>query len=185
MTSQQVAAACTLIAISILNGDSLMAQPREILIIRHAEKPDNPDESDLTPRGYARAAALVQFFAASFATPDYLFATQASKHSNRPVETLTPLATALHMTLDFKTADADYLSLAQDILTNPQYAGKMIVICWHHGNIPELAKALGIADPLKAWPDAVFDRVWRIQYTDSGPTLTNLPQHLLFGDSPD
>lgn len=87
------------------------------------------------------------------------------------------------MPLDSKVADADYMSLAQDILTNPQYDGKMLIVCWHHGNIPALAKALGISDPPKSWPDTVFDRVWRIRFTDSGPTLTNLPQHLLFGDS--
>ena len=175
--------ACTVIAVWILIGAPLMAQPREILIIRHAEKPDSADDPNLTPRGYARAAALVQFFSASFDTADYLFATQASKHSNRPVETLTPLATALHMPLASKVADADYMSLAQDILTNPQYTGKRLIICWHHGTIPALAKALGMSDPPQSWPDAVFDRVWRIQYTDNGPTLANLPQYLLFGDS--
>lgn len=175
--------ACTAIAVWLMISEPLKAQPREILIIRHAEKPDSADDPNLTPRGYARAVALVQFFSASFDTPDYLFATQASKHSNRPVETITPLAGALHMPVDSKVADADYLLFAQDILTNPQYTGKMLIICWHHGTIPALAKALGISDPPQSWPGTVFDRVWRIQYADSGPTLANLSQHLLFGDS--
>ena len=87
------------------------------------------------------------------------------------------------MQLGSKVADADYSLLAQDILTSPQFVGKLLIICWHHGNIPALAKALGIVDPPKSWPDAVFDRVWRIQYGDGGPTLSNLPQRLLFGDS--
>lgn len=86
VTIQRVALACAaLITVSIPISTPLMAQPREILIIRHAEKPDSADDPDLTPRGYARAAALAQFFSASFDTPDYVFATQASKHSNRPV----------------------------------------------------------------------------------------------------
>ena len=123
-------------------SEPLKAQPREILIIRHAEKPDSADDPNLTPRGYARAVALVQFFSASFDTPDYLFATQASKHSNRPVETITPLAGALHMPVDSKVADADYLLFAQDILTNPQYTGKMLIICWHHGTIKLLRHTL-------------------------------------------
>ena len=183
ITTQQTAMAWTAIAVWILIGEPLSAQPREILIIRHAEKPDSSGDPNLTPRGYARAVALLPFFSSTFDTPDYVFATQGSKHSNRPVQTITPLAGALHMALDSKVADADYVLLAQDILTNPQYKGKMLIICWHHGTIPALAKALGISDPPQSWPDTVFDRVWRIQYTDSGPTLANLPQHILFGDS--
>jgi broad specificity phosphatase PhoE len=161
----------------------MSAQPRQILIVRHAEKPDSDSDPNLTARGYARAAALVQFFSSSFDTPDYLFAAQASKQSNRPVETLTPLATALHMKLNSSIADNDYGTLAQQILTDPQYTGKMLIICWHHGNIPELAKALGVGNPPKSWPDDVFDRVWRIQYTDGAASMENLPQRLLFGDS--
>ncbi len=171
------------VAVSLLLCAPMTGQPREILIIRHAEKPVSADSPNLTARGYARAAALVQFFSASFDTPDYLFATQVSKRSNRPVETVTPLATALHLGLDSTVADADYASLAQEILTNPKYVGKLLIVCWHHGNIPALAKALGIVDPPETWPDSVFDRIWRIRYGNSGTTLDNFPQRLLFGDS--
>src|SRR5262245_60183908 len=111
----------------------LQAQPRQVLIIRHAEKPASSADPNLTARGYARAAALVQFFSSSFDTPDYLFATQKSSASNRPVETLTPMASALHMTLSSSVDDDHYAVLAQEILINPQYVGKMLIICWHHG----------------------------------------------------
>ena len=171
------------LALFVLTGASVTGQPREILILRHAEKPDSETDPNLTAKGYARAAAIVQFFASSFETPDYIFAAKVSKNSDRSVETLTPLATALHMPLNSKVADEDYLALAQDLLTNPKYDGKLIIICWHHGNIPALAKALGSTDHPKSWPDRVFNRVWRIQYGENGPTLANLPQQLLFGDS--
>lgn len=161
----------------------MAAQPREILIIRHAEKPNDGKDANLSPRGYARATALVQFFSASFDTPDYLFTTQKSPHSDRPLETLTPLATALHMTLSSTIADDDFAVLAQQILTDPQYAGKMIIVCWHHGKIPNLARALGVNQPPDPWPDSVFDRVWHIRYTGGQATLEVLPQHVLFGDS--
>lgn len=183
MTKLNSTAAISAIAIVLASASPLLAQPREILIIRHAEKPESSTAPNLTSKGYARAAALVQFFSSSFDTPDFLFATQVSKNSNRPVETITPLASALHMSLNSKTADADFAVLAQDILANPQYTGRMIIICWHHGTIPDLAKAFGAADVPKSWPDAVFDRVWRLQFGDSGTTLTILQQHLLFGDS--
>jgi len=174
-----------LLATALLLSLPVAAQPREILIIRHAEKPDTGNSPHLTPRGYSRASALVGLFAASYDTPDYVFATQASKQSNRPVETLTPFVAALHMELNSSIADDDFATLAQQILSDPQYAGKMLIICWHHGNIPALAHALGASDAPKTWPDPVFDRVWRIRYNNSGTTFENLPQRLLFGDSQD
>ena len=175
--------ACAFIAVNLLLSANLAAQPQQILIIRHAEKPDDTKDSHLTARGYARAAALVQYFSGSFSTADFLYATQKSSGSNRPVETLTPLATALHMTINSSIADADYATLAQQILTDPQYAGKMLIVCWHHGTIPALARALGVDKPPTSWLDAVFDRVWRIQYSDGQVIFDNLPQRLLFGDS--
>lgn len=183
LTIHRAAIVTIVIALFVLTGASVTAQPREILIIRHAEKPDSETDPNLTAKGYARATALVQFFAFSFDTPDYIIAAKVSKKSDRSVETLTPLATALHLSLNSTVADDDYLALAQDLLTNPKYDGKMIIICWHHGNIPALAKALGSTDHPKSWPDRVFDRVWRIQYGDNGPTVSNLAQKLLFGDS--
>src|SRR5437762_1337847 len=44
-----------------------------------------------------------------FPTPDFVFATEPSKHSNRPVETVTPLATALNLPINdrFENTDTD------------------------------------------------------------------------------
>lgn len=117
-----------------------------------------------------------------FSTPDFLFATQASNDSNRPVETITPLSAGLNLTYDDKHADGDYAKVAADILTNSKYAGKVVLVCWHHGNIPNLATALGITDP-PAWPRSVFDRVWVISYSSGTASLSNDAQMLLYGDS--
>ncbi len=117
-----------------------------------------------------------------FSTPDFLFATQASKSSNRPVETITPLSTALNLTYDDKHADGDYAKVASDILTNSKYTGKVVLVCWHHGNIPNLATALGVTNP-PDWPGSVFDRVWAISYSNGAASLANEAQTLLYGDS--
>ena len=170
------------IAFQFLLCASLSAQPRTVLIIRHAEKPAGKVDPNLTPKGYERASALVNLFPASFERPDYLFATKASKHSNRPVETVTPLAKALHLPLSSNIDDASYPFLAREILTNHQYNGKVVMICWHHGTIPGLARALGVSNPPERWPDQVFDRVWRIRFAGTVATLDILPQHLLPGD---
>jgi hypothetical protein len=58
----------------------------------------------------------------------------------------------------------------------------IVLICWHHGKIPDLAKALGVFNPPK-WDGKVFDRVWQITYTKGKASLADLPQMLLYGDS--
>ncbi len=117
-----------------------------------------------------------------FTAPAFLFATQRSKESNRPVETITPLASALGLTIDNQHADADYAKVASDILTNAKYAGTVVLICWHHGNIPALATALGITSP-PPWPGTVFDQVWQITWPGSVATLATPGQMLLYGDT--
>src|SRR5262245_44923720 len=113
-----------------------------------------------------------------FSTPDFLFATQASQNSNRPIETITPLSVALGLSYNDSYADSDYKNLATAVLTDSKYGNKVILICWHHGKIPKLAKALGVSSP-PDWPDPVFDRVWKITYVNGVAQLQNLPQELL------
>jgi hypothetical protein len=111
-----------------------------------------------------------------------LFAAQASKNSNRPVETITPLSAALNLTCNDNHADGDYTKVASDILTNSKYAGQVVLVSWHHGNIPNLAAALGVVSPPE-WPGLVFDRVWVISYASGITSLTDTAQMLLYGDS--
>ena len=117
-----------------------------------------------------------------FPTPNYIFATQRSKNSNRPVETVTPLGTALNLPINDGIADKDpdIKKMVNAILNN--YPGKVVLVCWHHGKIPELAKALGVSSPPK-WDGKVFDRVWQITFPKGKASLQDLPQMLLYGDS--
>jgi hypothetical protein len=158
-------------------------RPKQILIVRHAEKNDDKSDIHLNARGYARAAALPTLFPSRLDTPEFLFASRQSAHSNRPLETITPLARALRLQIDNTFTNEDYAGLARHVLGKPVYAGKTVLICWHHGNIPALARALGIKDASAPWPEMQFDRVWRITFADGVPALTDLPQRLLPGDS--
>lgn len=161
------------------------AQPAQILLIRHAEKPDGPS-IDLSPQGQERAKALPALFAkGTFPKPDFLFATRKSKHSNRPIETVTPLAAALQLKIDARFADDQYDQLAAELLTNPRYAGKTVLICWHHGKLPELAQALKAADVPDHWKDDVFDKIWVITYENGQGKLKKRNQALLPGDQRD
>ena len=121
---------------------------------------------------------------ARFPTPDFIFATQESKHSKRPIETATPTATALGLPLNdgYKDKDKDIQKMAQAILTGAAYAGKVVLICWHHGKIPDVAQAFGVSSPPK-WDGKIFDRVWQITFPNGKAKLDDLPQRLLFGDS--
>ena len=122
--------------------------------------------------------------ASRFPTPNFIFATQRSKHSNRPVETVTPLATALNLPINdgYADTDADIQEMAGAIHDHLAFEGKVVLICWHHAKIPAIARALGVAKPPK-WDGKVFDRVWQITYPKGKAVLADLPQMLLYGDS--
>jgi hypothetical protein len=117
-----------------------------------------------------------------FSTPGFIFATKASNSSNRPVETITPLSAALNLTYNDKHSDSDYAKVASDILTHSPYAGQVVLVCWHHGNISALATALGVSNPPK-WAGSVFDRVWSITFSNGTASLADGAQMLLYGDS--
>jgi len=119
-----------------------------------------------------------------FETPAAIFATQRSRHSKRPVETVTPLSTLLGVPINdrFTDDDAHIQKMTDAILHETAYAGKVVLICWHHGKIPAVAKGLGIAKPPK-WDGKVFDRVWQITFPKGKAKLEDLPQMLLYGDS--
>lgn len=166
---------------------------KRVIIIRHGEKLGHPaidaedDGPDLSPKGHVRASALAKYIPFTFGNPDFLFATAASKHSNRPVETIKPISKELGIEINEKYSDGEYQNVADEILGNPIYSGKLILICWHHGMIPKLISALGGIPPVDPWADFVFDRVWQVDIpqSNSGTKLcvNDIPQKVLFGDS--
>ena len=144
-----------------------------ILIIRHAEKPARGDQ--LSAAGNARAQAYVSFFK-NFTLDgqplklDYLFASADSKASQRARLTIEPTSKMLGLAIDDQFADAQFQKLADEIRAKPH--GKNILICWHHGEIPQLVQALG-ADPSRLfpkgkWPDEVFNWVVELRYGSNG-----------------
>ena len=161
------------------------AGPSEILIIRHGEKPDGASaaSADLSPRGFERAEALAKVIPERFGKVDFLCATKRSKKSNRPVETITPLSKAIHEEIDARFADDEFESLAHALLTDPKYAGKVVLIAWHHGKIPQLAHALGAKDAPDKWNSESFDRVWKITFENGVASFSNVPENSLLGDS--
>ena len=169
-------------AIEVIGVEAASSGPATIMLIRHAE--DGGDVNfHLSPEGAKRAQALPQLFGPRLPKPDIIIATRASKASDRPMETVEPLAKALHLPIDNRFKDDDYEILAHELLTDQRYAGKIVLVCWHHGKLPKLARALGVSDTPK-WSNRQFDRVWIIDYSKKGRARAqDVGQRLLPGDS--
>ena len=145
-----------------------------VLIIRHAEEPDHGD--GLSPAGEAHANAYVSYFE-SYSINGVkpiqltaLFAAANSSSSHRPVLTLTPLSLATGLPIDSEFKDDSYAKLADALQTTDH--GRCIVVCWHHGNIPNLVRALG-GDPRELlpdgkWPDDQYGWVIQLHYDRQG-----------------
>jgi len=154
-------------------GDSNPLKNAVILIIRHAEKPAKGFE--LSPAGQERAQAYVGYFEkftidGKLLKLDYLFSTADSEKSHRPRLTLEPLSKALGIKIDSRFSDDEFSKLAQEIQNHPH--GQNILICWHHGRIPELLCALG-ANPAQLlpdskWPADVFGWLIQLRYDENG-----------------
>lgn len=170
----------------------------KIMLIRHAEKPDDQDggvdqkgqsdKHDLIVRGWQRAGALVQFFANPrdpnrlIQRPAVIFATDPGSESKRPLHTVTPLAQFLTITIDSSIAEGS----EQDLVNKAAASNGMVLIAWHHEKIPAIANLIlqNQSAPQK-WPGDRFDVVWVFDRTAAGAPwkLSQVPQLLLAGDS--
>lgn len=144
-------------------------KPQIILVMRHAEKPDDPDNPDLTSAGAERAEELATFIPKTFGKPDFIFAAAISRHSARPYETVKPLSKATGVGIDATFADNDYGALAKELRSKSKYVGMQIVVCWHHGNIPSLLRALKATDGSypDPWDHKVFNLILKVELSSA------------------
>jgi phosphohistidine phosphatase SixA len=153
--------------------------PKRILLMRHADKTDDAQDEDLSEAGQARAEHLATYIPQTFGNPDFIIASAHSKHSNRSKETVEPLAHALGMKVQHDLEKDEFEDLVEEIFNNPDYKGKTVVICWHHGKLPAIAALLGAPagsypDP---WPDDAYNLILDLQYdpnSGSVPTVNRV-----------
>jgi len=163
-----------------------------VLIIRHAENPAGGHA--LSPRGEQRAEAYKDYFTnftvdSKRLEPQAVFAAKDSKQSHRPRLTVEPFAKAAKLPIDTRFGSNESDHLAADLRATEQ--GKVVLVCWRHGVIPDLLRALGEKPkkllPDGKWPDAVYDWVILLSYDQDGhliPASTRrINEHLLPGDS--
>ncbi len=163
-----------------------------VLIIRHAEDADSGD--GISSLGQERAEAYKNYFL-NFAVdskrlePNVIFAAQDSKKSHRPRLTLEPFAKAAKLKIDTRFGNSQSVELAADLRANHQ--GKVILICWRHGYIPALIRALGANPksflPSGKWPGSVSNWVVLLSYDQEGRLIPSsskrIDEHLIPGDS--
>jgi broad specificity phosphatase PhoE len=163
-----------------------------ILIIRHAENPANGH--GLSPRGEERAKAYKNYFLnftvdSKRQEPNAIVVAADSKHSHRPRLTVQPFAKAANLPIDNRFANKQPAGLAAELRAN--YQGKTVLVCWHHGQIPALLRALGAAPqtllPNGKWPRDVYDSVIMVSFDENGRVIPEstkrITEHLLQGDS--
>lgn len=166
-----------------------MGHPKEILILRHAEKPADITNENLSTKGYERAAALAYYLPNAFGTIDYIFAAGVGhkSHSKRPMETITPLAERLDKKVHHKYLKYEYPEMITHIFGDDKYTDKTIAIAWQHTDIEDIATKFGAQEvPTSKWPGDCFDLVWKLTLnTNKSYTLEQIPQLLMYGDSDD
>jgi hypothetical protein len=186
--------------IAILFGSALIvvadAQdgPKDavVLIIRHAE--DGGPGRDLAPRGHERAEAYKNYFLnftvdSKRLEPAVILAAKDSKQSHRPRLTVEPFAKAAKLKINARFGNNQSTQLAADLRANHQ--GKVILISWRHGNIPDLLQALGAKPedilPRGKWPGSVYDWVILLSYDQEGRLIAGstkrINERLMPGDS--
>jgi phosphohistidine phosphatase SixA len=154
----------------------LKLEPKRIVIVRHAEKPKSA-KPHLAVRGEMRAIGLSKLLP-KIVQPDFIFASTSTKNSERPYETIRPMADKMGVDVITTYADKEIKKFVKE-LRKKKYKGKTVLICWHHGKMPKLIKELGHAPPYDKWPENIYDRIVNID--ENG--ITNIPQQILFGDA--
>jgi hypothetical protein len=89
---------------------------------------------------------------------------------------LAPLSKALGLPIQTPYRSNEYAELAAALLGDGTLAGKTVVICWTHTELPLLAAALGVAPPDDEWKG--YDRVWLITYPDGQTRVEEIRQRL-------
>jgi broad specificity phosphatase PhoE len=148
-----------------------------VLILRHAEKPD--DGPKLSEQGVARAQAYAAYFTAANQQAGkprihYIFASSDSPQSERPRLTIEPTAQALGLKVDQRFRSKDTAELALE-LRRHRYGSKVLIV-WHHGQIAHLLESLGgkpkhfWAD--ERWPDDNFNHVLKLKFDEKGELIS-------------
>ncbi len=173
------------LALLLLAFQPALGQPKAVILVRHGEKPDDPEALHLSSKGVERSKALVDFFTKDdhvtrHGLPAVLVASRPTQkgHGQRPRETLLPLARRLKLEVEIPYESKDYVRLAQLLSTDPRYQGKVVVVCWVHEHLPALAVALGVTPEPPKWKDSDYDTAYVITYPEGKARLKVIAENI-------
>lgn len=174
------------ILISIFSIQSL-SMPAQIILMRHGEKPEDGDE--LSEKGWERAKALPKLFDRKElkSKPFALYAMKRKSEfdgSIRPIQTLKYVSEKFNLSINTPFKKDQVIELVQKIKNDPNLNNQLVVICWEHKVLLDIAGALGVTSPTD-WPGDVYDRFWLLDFSAKGALINfqNLPERLLPTDS--
>ncbi len=152
---------------------------KKILLLRHAEEPDDDDQLDLSEEGRQRAERLSTYIPKTFGRPAFLFAAAPSSSSVRCYLTLRPLADRLRLSIDGSYEDREFGMLASKLLSDPAFDSALAVVAWTHKQLSALASALKVSrDDFPAkWDEDAFDLIFELTWkTRAGPKVKRIKQ---------
>ncbi len=194
---------CLVDLILLLSPPPVLAEPARIIILRHAEK---LNRHELCEMGEERAQALSRQYLGQGASHSLFPAGQKPDAflaiTLHTIETITPAAQSWNLPVipyevsgekeDEAEKEAETSrrtqEAAHDVLTDPRYDGKTVVMAWEHNHIAKskLEKEFSgeqvtlrqllhldqIADVPTTWPDSNYDYFWIVDYAPGNPVPT-------------
>ncbi|MFY9936824.1 MAG: hypothetical protein WAK33_08140 [Silvibacterium sp.] len=189
--------------------------PSKIMIIRHAEKPPNPPNKSgpwdvkedgqsgggksLIVPGWQRAGALNAFFApykskpanTEIETPHHIYAANPKGETQRPFETVEPLAAWLKYKEGSSQFNVSYDvgGGEKDMVKSVLEHGSPVLICWEHDHImPDIMEHINKEVPITNYAHItnpfpnVFYLVWVLDLKGGKYTWCSVNQNLMAGD---
>ncbi len=154
--------------------------PARLIVLRHAEKTGKKDDLHLSETGQRRAEVLVRYIPERFGQPGFLIAASRNPHSDRPRDTLKPLADALALAIIDHIRDEDTNGVVALLAEGVAFTGQLGVICWRHSDLPDLIAALGAPDGTfpRKWDETDYDTIIEIGYR-AGSGSPEVRQHVM------
>ncbi|OQP42743.1 histidine phosphatase family protein [Niastella yeongjuensis] len=157
-------------------NNSFAQNLQKVVIIRHAEKPEEGD--NLSCKGFNRALQLPAVLYAKYKTPDKIFVPSMGNGKNanhlRMFETITPFAIKYNIGINSKYDVDEVKDMAQAILKTKSYA----LVVWEHDKIDNLVKALGADAKGMKWSGDDFDSIWIITIKNGKATVSTDKENL-------
>lgn len=144
--------------------------PARLIVLRHAEKTGDRDDPHLSKKGWRRAEALARHIPERFGPPGFLLAASRNPRSNRPVDTLKPLADALALSIIDHIDDEDTGGVVTFLSEADPFIGQLGVISWRHSDLPDLIATLGAPEGTypPEWHEDEYDIMVEIDYRTAG-----------------